>query len=585
MALRRDGDRRLHDLRARPGPGRRVAGQPLPRRRLRRAVLPLLVHATSSAATGRGRARRSRRSWTTCTRSRTSTGVGRRIRTDTEIASAEFDEAAGAGGCAPPAGEEHEAEALVVACGQLSRPSWPVDPRPRRVRRPRVPLGRVGPRLRPGGQARGGDRHRRQRGAVRAAGGRAGRRSWTCTSARRRGCCRAATSEYPRWGRWLLRHVPGLQALRRRYLLDGDGVDDPGPDQGAAAALAAGRMGPDVHAPPAARPRAAAQAVARLPDRLQARAVQQPLPARAAARRTWRWSPTRSSASRRPAWWPAGASARWTASSGAPASRPASSCCPMRVTGREGRELQETWSGGAEAHLGIAVAGFPSMYLLYGPNTNLGVGSIIEMIEAQVRYVSGALRGHARRGRAAGPAARGAALVGRAGPGPAARLDLDRVRQLVPPGRRGPRGQQLARLHGRVPQAHARVRSVRVRRSIGEWDQGTGPRPRGPLPRRRRHLEPALAVGRARPELRVHGRGGGGRADRQLGRAALRRGAHAHRHRLDRPGAGRDHAGRAAAVGQLHLRPQAVGDPERAAQRRARCWCWRRGWPSRRWAA
>jgi hypothetical protein len=32
------------------------------------------------------------------------------------------------------------------------------------------------------------------------------------------------------------------------------------------------------------------------------------------------------------------------------------------------------------------------MYLLYGPNTNLGVGSIIEMIEAQVRYVSGALR-------------------------------------------------------------------------------------------------------------------------------------------------------------------------------------------------
>ena len=32
------------------------------------------------------------------------------------------------------------------------------------------------------------------------------------------------------------------------------------------------------------------------------------------------------------------------------------------------------------------------MYLLYGPNTNLGVGSIIEMIESQVRYVAGALR-------------------------------------------------------------------------------------------------------------------------------------------------------------------------------------------------
>jgi cation diffusion facilitator CzcD-associated flavoprotein CzcO len=71
---------------------------------------------------------------------------------------------------------------------------------------------------------------------------------------------------------------------------------------------------------------------------------------------------------------------------------------PMRVTGRHGRELQDTWAGGAEAHLGITVSGFPAMYLLYGPNTNLGVGSIIEMIEAQVRYVSGALRASAAAG-------------------------------------------------------------------------------------------------------------------------------------------------------------------------------------------
>ncbi len=71
---------------------------------------------------------------------------------------------------------------------------------------------------------------------------------------------------------------------------------------------------------------------------------------------------------------------------------------PMRVTGRERVELQDTWSGGAEAHLGITVAGFPSMYLLYGPNTNLGVGSIVEMIEAQVRYVSEALKATAAAG-------------------------------------------------------------------------------------------------------------------------------------------------------------------------------------------
>ncbi len=65
---------------------------------------------------------------------------------------------------------------------------------------------------------------------------------------------------------------------------------------------------------------------------------------------------------------------------------------PMGVTGTDGRDLQETWSGVAEAHLGIAVAGFPAMYLLYGPNTNLGVGSIIEMVEAQVGYVVDSLR-------------------------------------------------------------------------------------------------------------------------------------------------------------------------------------------------
>ena len=73
---------------------------------------------------------------------------------------------------------------------------------------------------------------------------------------------------------------------------------------------------------------------------------------------------------------------------------------PMRVTGVEGRELQQAWSQGAEAHLGIAVTGFPNMFVLYGPNTNLGVGSIIVMIEAQVRYAIDALRTARRAGAA-----------------------------------------------------------------------------------------------------------------------------------------------------------------------------------------
>ncbi|MEV4422320.1 NAD(P)/FAD-dependent oxidoreductase [Patulibacter sp. NPDC049589] len=69
---------------------------------------------------------------------------------------------------------------------------------------------------------------------------------------------------------------------------------------------------------------------------------------------------------------------------------------PIEVTatdvGGTTRRLADAWSGGAEAHLGITVAGFPSLFLLYGPNTNLGFGSIVVMIEAQVGYVLDALR-------------------------------------------------------------------------------------------------------------------------------------------------------------------------------------------------
>ncbi len=74
---------------------------------------------------------------------------------------------------------------------------------------------------------------------------------------------------------------------------------------------------------------------------------------------------------------------------------------PMKVHGRGGHELQERWSEGARAHLGLTVAGFPNLFLMYGPNTNLGVGSIIVMIEAQAGYVISALRLLRERGKRA----------------------------------------------------------------------------------------------------------------------------------------------------------------------------------------
>lgn len=60
---------------------------------------------------------------------------------------------------------------------------------------------------------------------------------------------------------------------------------------------------------------------------------------------------------------------------------------PMAITGRDGRDLHAEWEQGARAHLGMAVPGFPNMFLIYGPNTNLGSSSIILMMEQQARYI------------------------------------------------------------------------------------------------------------------------------------------------------------------------------------------------------
>ncbi|MDQ3768344.1 MAG: NAD(P)/FAD-dependent oxidoreductase, partial [Actinomycetota bacterium] len=64
---------------------------------------------------------------------------------------------------------------------------------------------------------------------------------------------------------------------------------------------------------------------------------------------------------------------------------------PMEISGRQGRSLREDWAAGAHAHLGMTVPGYPSMFILYGPNTNTSGGSIIAYLEAQAAYVRQAL--------------------------------------------------------------------------------------------------------------------------------------------------------------------------------------------------
>ena len=64
---------------------------------------------------------------------------------------------------------------------------------------------------------------------------------------------------------------------------------------------------------------------------------------------------------------------------------------PMQIRGLGGLELNQTWRDGAEAYKGISVSGFPNLFILYGPNTNLGHNSIIYMLESQFRYVLGCI--------------------------------------------------------------------------------------------------------------------------------------------------------------------------------------------------
>ncbi len=53
----------------------------------------------------------------------------------------------------------------------------------------------------------------------------------------------------------------------------------------------------------------------------------------------------------------------------------------------DGRTLAQAWHGSPQAYLGTAVAGFPNLFLLAGPNTGLGHNSIVYMIESQLRYL------------------------------------------------------------------------------------------------------------------------------------------------------------------------------------------------------
>jgi cation diffusion facilitator CzcD-associated flavoprotein CzcO len=61
------------------------------------------------------------------------------------------------------------------------------------------------------------------------------------------------------------------------------------------------------------------------------------------------------------------------------------------VAGVGGERLHDRWSDLPTAYLGMAVPGFPNLFVFYGPNTNQGGNSIILILEAQAAYVRAAL--------------------------------------------------------------------------------------------------------------------------------------------------------------------------------------------------
>ncbi|EDT03523.1 alpha/beta hydrolase fold domain-containing protein [Burkholderia ambifaria] len=74
---------------------------------------------------------------------------------------------------------------------------------------------------------------------------------------------------------------------------------------------------------------------------------------------------------------------------------------PMRITGRDGLDLNDAWRRGAQAYLGLTVPGFPNFFMLYGPNTNLGHNSIVYMLESQIAHVMRCVRAMRRDGASA----------------------------------------------------------------------------------------------------------------------------------------------------------------------------------------
>ncbi len=79
---------------------------------------------------------------------------------------------------------------------------------------------------------------------------------------------------------------------------------------------------------------------------------------------------------------------------------PAASWKAVNVFGENHKSLSAAWDAGIDSYYGVTVPGFPNMFLLLGPNSELGHTSVLLMMEAQVEMITRLLAERDRRGAA-----------------------------------------------------------------------------------------------------------------------------------------------------------------------------------------
>ena len=357
------------------------------------ALAPLLAVVRTRRPTGRGGSPRRRRSTTTCSDVARDFDVLRHVRFRTEVLAAAFDEERGTWRLTLSGGEEHEADVLIAATGQLSRPSTPAVPGLERLRGHDVPLGAVGPRPRPhraSGSPSSAPAPARSSSCPRSP---AARRPSRSSSARRPTCCRKPDRAYRERAKKAFARVPGLLRLSRRGHLPlqrarGRWASTPSPGccspTGPASAGTCARWCPTRRCGAKLTPTDPMGCKRILMSNDWYQALQLPQVEVVTDADRARCGRTRSSP-------PTAPSARSTRSCSAPASRPPSSSC--RCGSPAGTAATCTAVEGRRERLpGTVVPGFPNFFVLYGPNTNLGHNSILVMLEAQIGWVVQAVR-------------------------------------------------------------------------------------------------------------------------------------------------------------------------------------------------